>query len=131
MMGSYVVRQRMNSTMWGGGVRLQGILHMPGLPGLLLQCTCSLSGLNVACEYAHACRRACTLVANVVFLLSQHDCHVLCWARVESERLISLVGWDRCNLLVLSSARTASVQCLATGASVSWATPTSGDTCWL
>ena len=67
-MGSYVVRRRMN-LMWGGGVRLQGILHMPGLPGLLLQCTCSLSGLNVACEYAHACRRACTLVANVVFLL--------------------------------------------------------------
>ena len=88
--------------MWGGGVRLQGKLHMPGLPGLLMQCTCSLSGLNVACEYAHVCRRACTLVGNVVFLLSQHDCHVLCWAYVESRRLISLVGWDRCNLLVLS-----------------------------
>ena len=26
----------------------------------------------------------CTLVANVVFLLSQHDCHVFCWAHVES-----------------------------------------------
>ena len=46
--------------------------------------------------------QACTLVANVVFLLSQHDCHVFCWAHVESRRLISLVGWDRCNLLVLS-----------------------------
>ena len=91
------------SLMWGGGVRLQGILHMPGLPGLLLQCTCSLSGLNVACEYAHACRQACTLVANVVFLLPQHDCHVLCWAHVESRRIISLVGWDRCNFLVLSA----------------------------
>ena len=53
-MGSYVVRRRM-ILMWGGGVRLQGILHMPGLPGLLLQCTRSLSGLNVACVYAHAC----------------------------------------------------------------------------
>ena len=85
--------------MWGDGVRLQGILHMPGL---LLQRTCSLSGLNAACEHAHACRQACTLVANVVFLLSQHDCHVSCWAHVEFRRLISLVGWDRCNLLVLS-----------------------------
>ena len=35
-------------------------------------------------------------------LLSQHDCHVLCSAHVESRRLISLVGWDRCKLLVLS-----------------------------
>ena len=61
--------------------RLQGILHMRGLPGLLLQCTCSVSGLNIACEYAHACRQACTpiLVAHVVFLFSQHDRHVLCW----------------------------------------------------
>ena len=50
--------------MWGGGVRLQGILYMPGLPGLLLQCTCSLSGLNVAYEHARACRQACTLVTN-------------------------------------------------------------------
>ena len=86
--------------MWGGGVDLQGILHMPGLPGLLLQCCCSSSGPNAACEYAHACRQACALDANVVFLLLQHDCRVLCWAHVESRRLISLVGWDRCNLLV-------------------------------
>ena len=73
---------------------------MPGLPGLLLQRACSLSGLNAACEHARACRQACTPVANVVFLLSQHDCRVSCWAHVESRCLISLVGWDRCNHLV-------------------------------